>query len=63
MNPQILETITKAKQTANLLNADIREAHRSASQEDARLSKCFCATSSATLSRPNRLAEIESCLR
>jgi hypothetical protein len=63
MNPQHLETITKAKQTANLLNGDIREAHKRACQDDPVLEILLRELIGDAVKMQNRLAEIEACFQ
>ena len=63
MNPQHLETITKAKQTANLLKGDIREAQRQACQDDPVLEILLRELIGDAVKLQNRLAEIEACFQ
>jgi hypothetical protein len=59
MNPQQLETITKAKQAANLLNADLREAHKQACQNSPLLAMFLREVMEDSQKVEDRLTELE----
>jgi hypothetical protein len=60
MKPPLLETITKAAQTADLLASDIREAHSQACGENPALEILLRDLIADAMKVRNRLAEIEA---
>ncbi len=63
MNPQHLETITKAAQCADLLTSDIREAHKLACQDHPVLEIILRELIGDAAKIKSRLAELEACFR
>jgi len=63
MNSPLLETITKAAQTADMLANDIREAHGQACDENLVLEILLRDLIGDSMKLRNRLAEIEACLK
>ena len=63
MNPQQLETITKAAQCADLLTGDLREAHELACQHDPALEILLRELIADAAKIKRRLAELEACFR
>jgi hypothetical protein len=61
MNPQHLETITKAAQCADLLTSDIREAHKMACQDDPVLEIMLRELIGDAAKIKNRLTELQGC--
>ena len=63
MNPQHLETLTKAAQCADLLTGDIRQAHHYAAQDDPVLAMVLLDLIGDAAKLKNRLAQLEGCFR
>lgn len=63
MKSQNLETLTKAMQCADLLAADIHEAHKAACQNDPVLEILLRDLIRDSMAIKNRLAELEACFR
>lgn len=61
MNPQLLENLTKSKQSANLLKQDIQSAMRIAFEADPVLEVLLRERFAEAVELENNLAEIESC--
>ncbi len=62
MRPLQLETITKAAQCAELLESDIREAHKLACEDEAVLEILLRELLGEAAKLKNRLVELGSCL-
>lgn len=60
MNPPLLESITKAAQSADLLARDVREAHRNSCGDNPALEILLRDLIADAMKVKNRLAEIEA---
>lgn len=62
MSTELLEEITKAKQTSNMLNAEVRQAHKLAIRENPILEIALRDVMFEAVKIQIRLAEIEAAL-
>lgn len=63
MNPNQIESITKATQCAALLRDDIREAHKSSCEDNPVLEILLRELLGDAARLNNRLAELEACIQ